>query len=85
MKYSRFCSMYTVNKVMQVCLITALTVKRYKRNKRPMGHIAHLSSTGFMKILFEFYYTFHFLLPHLTLRSHDFNKLAYALCQKAFM
>jgi hypothetical protein len=31
MKYSRFFSMYTSNKVMQVCLITALMVKRYKR------------------------------------------------------
>jgi hypothetical protein len=32
MKYSRFFSIYTSNKVMQVCLITALIVKRYKRN-----------------------------------------------------
>jgi hypothetical protein len=31
MKYSRFFSMYIVNKVMQVCLITALIVKRHKR------------------------------------------------------
>ena len=29
-----------------------------------------------MKIFFEFKYTFHFLLPHLTLWSIDFNKLA---------
>jgi hypothetical protein len=31
MKYSRFFSIYTSNKVMQVSLITALIVKRYKR------------------------------------------------------
>jgi hypothetical protein len=28
---------------------------------------------------------FHFLLPHLTLGGHDFNKLGSVLCQKAFM
>jgi hypothetical protein len=30
-----------------------------------------------MKIFFEFEYTFHFLLFHLTFGTHDFNKLPY--------
>ena len=40
-----------------------------------------------MKIFFKFkyMYTFHFLLPHLTVWRTDFDKLAYVLCQKAFM
>jgi hypothetical protein len=48
-----------------------------------MGHIAHLSNTGSYENTFRILIYIHFLLPHLTLRSHDFNKLAYALCQKA--
>jgi hypothetical protein len=45
-----------------------------------MGHITHLNNTGSYENTFPI-----FLLPHLALRSHGFNKLAYALCQKAFM
>ena len=52
-----------------------LNMYMYTVNKRPMGHIAHLSNTG----SYENIYTFHFLLPHLTLWSIDFNKLAYVL------
>jgi hypothetical protein len=44
-----------------------------------------LVTLAHMTIFFESKYTFHFLLPHLTLGSHNFNKLAYVLCQKAFM
>jgi hypothetical protein len=58
-------------------------LQRGDNHKRPTSltwvTLAH------MKILFDFIYSFRFLLPHLTLGSHGFNKLAYVLYQKAFM
>jgi hypothetical protein len=40
------------------------------QNKRPMGHFVRWVTLAHMKIYFEFEYTFHFLLPHLTFGSH---------------
>jgi hypothetical protein len=42
MKYSRFFSVYISNKVIQVCVITALKVKRYKRKNYPFVIILNI-------------------------------------------
>jgi hypothetical protein len=59
----------------------------YEVNKRPMGHIAHLSSLGqYRNIFFQYIkYAFHFYLPHPTLGGNYFNQLTFVLCQNVFM
>jgi hypothetical protein len=55
-------------------------------NKRPMGHIAHLSSLGpYRNILPILDMYFIPICPIQLSRAHDFNKLAFVLCRKAFM
>jgi hypothetical protein len=63
------------------CLLPSSTY-----NKRPMGHNAHLSNLGPYRNIFpKIKCAFHSHLPHPTLGDHDFHKLAFVLCQKAFI
>jgi hypothetical protein len=48
--------------------LTNVDVQNTNENKRPMGHIAHLSNLGQYKTIFSnIKYAFHFHLPHPTL------------------
>jgi hypothetical protein len=79
-KYPDEISRYTSCDLTQIPIIGHLN-EIYKRldtfidriaflNKRPMGHIAHLSNTGSYENTFRILiYTFHFLLPPLTPRG----------------
>ena len=52
------------------------TLSITKKTRGPWATSLTWVTLAHMKIFFEFKYTFHFLLPHLTLWSIDFNKLA---------
>jgi hypothetical protein len=51
-----------------------------QKNMKPMGHIAHLSNLGLYRNIICI--SFPFAPFHSG--AHDFNQLAFVLCQKAF-
>jgi hypothetical protein len=57
-------------------------MKLYQSIRKPMGHIAHLSSPGFFS---NIKYAFRFYLLNLTPGSNYFNQFAFVLCQNALM